>query len=109
MRLPYIREAAILTLRNYGCQFDENDQEFKDYLETSFGKVAGSLGPNEKVTTAAKRIVALVSDKTLPIPTIYIFVCALYFDLKIKITLADFIYFATNKGNVANHVGNTAN
>jgi len=60
VRLPYIREAAILTLRNYGCQFDENDQEFKDYLETSFGKVAGSLGPNEKVTTAAKRIVALV-------------------------------------------------
>ena len=72
VRLPYIREAAILTLRNYGCQFDENDQEFKDYLETSFGKVAGSLGPNEKVTTAAKRIVALVSDKTLPIPMISI-------------------------------------
>ena len=72
VRLPYIREAAILTLRNYGCQFDENDQEFKDYLETSFGKVAGSLGPNEKVTTAAKRIVALVSDKTLPMPIIFI-------------------------------------
>ena len=60
VRLPYIREAAILTLQNYGCQFDSENQEFKGYLTKAFDGVASSLGPNEKVTTAAKRIVALV-------------------------------------------------
>jgi len=64
IRLPYIREAAVQTVINYGCtDVDKNSEEFEIRFTAAFEKVAHDLGAHEKVSDAAKRIAALVVNE----------------------------------------------